>query len=350
MMYSIYYLGLLLPAASGVRSNLRYRDRHFTWIEPPNGHYVNKDLPKVANLPYLDLRIWSEEESQRPEFNLSLGRFAGRGFLVSVREMVSSRKTDRREKAEFSHGACFELRYADKTAVLRAFSEYNIPKSPTNLLHLCRGETDGWAVYFYSGRDDELNIREFHGPVPLVAVPESSEETDNKAAADKPESSPGKASKGKKRGLAGPTKGLYVGLVEGKREPEILQREIQLAVRPPNAQLSVIAPDRQVRVDLPVVPLNRTAEGCWRLEMRVEYEKPEPTIDEDTLAAFEDLAEVPGDRLGLDDFLLCYRDWQWELVLGTPPSRVVSLQRKVSKRRATRPLAIHWECWLDKVT
>ncbi|KAF4682450.1 hypothetical protein FOZ60_010562 [Perkinsus olseni] len=321
VMYSIYYLGLLLPAASGVRSNLRYRDRHFTWIEPPNGHYVNKDLPKVANLPYLDLRIWSEEESQRPEFNLSLGRFASRGFFVPVRDLVSLRKTDRREKAEFSY-------------------EYNIPKSPTNLLHLCRGETDGWAVYFYSGRDDELNIREFQGPVPLVVVPESSEETDNKAAADKPKSSPEKASKGKKRGLAGPTKGLYVGLVGGKHEPEILQREIQLAIRPPNAQLSVIAPDRQVRVDLPAVFLNRTAESCWRLEMGVEYEKLEPTIDEDTLAAFEDLAEVPGDRLGLDDFLLCYRDWQWELVLGTPPSRVVSLQRKVSKRRATRPLTL----------
>ncbi|KAF4655831.1 hypothetical protein FOL46_008111 [Perkinsus olseni] len=280
MMYPLYYLSLLLPAASGVRSNLRYRDRRFTWTEPPIGHYVNKDPPKVANLPSLDLRIWSEEESQRPEFNLSLGRFAG------------------------------------------------------------RGETDGWAVYFYSGRDDELNIREFHGPVPLVAVPETSEETDNKAAADKPKSSSEEASKGKKRDLAGPTKGLYVGLVEGKHEPEILQREIQLAVRPPNAQLSAIAPDRQVRVDLPAVFLNRTAESCWRLEMRVEYEKFEPTIDEDTLAAFEDLAEVPGDRLGLDDFLLCYRDWQWELVLGTPPSRVVSLQRKVSKRRATRPLTL----------
>ncbi|KAF4758612.1 hypothetical protein FOZ63_010958 [Perkinsus olseni] len=323
MMSPLCYLSLLLPAASGVRSNLRYRDRHLTPIEPPIGHYVNKDPPRVANLPSLDLRIWSEEESQRPEFNLSLGRFAGRGFLVPVRGLVSLHKTYHWEEAEFSQGACFELRYADKTAVLRAFSEYNIPKSATNLLHLCRGETDGWAVYFYSGRDDELNLREFRGPVPLVAVPESSEETDNKAAGDKPKNSPEKASEGKKRVLADPTKGLYVGLVEGKHEPEIFQREIQLAVRPPKAQLSVIAPDRQARVDLPVVSLNRTAEGCWRLEMRVEYEKPELTIDEDTLAAFKDLADVPGDRLGLDHFLLCYRDWQWELVLGTPPSRLV---------------------------
>ncbi|KAF4689993.1 hypothetical protein FOZ60_000746 [Perkinsus olseni] len=153
------------------------------------------------------------------------------------------------------------------------------------------------------GRDDELNIREFHGPVPLVVVPESSEETDNKAAADKPKSSSKKASKGRNGVLLVRPKACTLDLWKASMNLEILQRE---------------NPTRRQTAERPASPLNRTVEGAaGASEMGATYEKPELSIDEDTLAAFEDLAEVPGDRLGLlTTFFLCYRDWQWELVLA----------------------------------